>query len=77
MALIFMQRKMIRTLEISNYNYEYYSVNQTWEIGYRTLLFFCYGHYKEQEGPQEYIAYELVLASPAVSCVSGSGKRRG
>ena len=23
-------------------------------------------------GPQEYIAYELVLASPAVSCVSGS-----
>ena len=25
-------------------------------------------------GPQEYIAYELVLASPAVSCVSGSSK---
>ena len=23
-------------------------------------------------GPQEYIAYELVLASPAVSCVPGS-----
>ena len=23
-------------------------------------------------GPQEYVAYELVLASPAVSCVSGS-----
>ena len=23
-------------------------------------------------GPQEYLAYELVLASPAVSCVSGS-----
>ncbi len=23
-------------------------------------------------GPQEYIDYELVLASPAVSCVSGS-----
>ena len=23
-------------------------------------------------GPQEYIAYELVLAYPAVSCVSGS-----